>query len=602
MSRAGYAGVITDKELQNGTWDHDGDAGTDDIKFGFGVYGYLHTSTLTDAAAITTTPNFMWNEQVTYNGTKWVYDPIKYWPNGEDGNNAEGSPSNSAVQDNTNSKYLSFYAYAPWVSAGAASTGITAIPANDASNLKISYQLPTNITNASTVVDLLWGKRGNTTGYGLADGTDAGISNQYNVNLTKQNTTETVDFLFKHALAKIAGYDNTNHKSGLKVVYDIDGNGSGLTGFGATDPNTLVTIKEVTIKNTVDGSDKSNLYAKGDFDISTGTWSNQTKDNTINPTVNITIAPGAMNADIAETTPTHSTSWNPIGVTTTAKDVYKEGTDVNPIFFIPGVAQELEVEVEYVVRTYDAGLNNAASGGEGTWTKVTQKIKNTVTLPATTQPNKYYTLVMHLGLTSVKFSALVDNWEGATVGDGAGENPQEIWLPSNVVEYTATNNVTASATSTTIDLSGFTNFGTYTNYTETGDDIVSAVSVEGTTATLTLSTNTTSSAKSSTVTLKGSTGKVVVTLNQAAATISFGTPSTGTFSVEGPTDLDLSSATISVSKSGTDYTYSATADADHFSYDNSTSPKTITLPTDAGTYSVTVTQNQATLTQDVTRD
>ena len=267
-------------------------------------------------------------------------------------------------------------------------------------------------------------------------------------------------------------------------------------------------------------------------------------------------------------------------------------TTDNGFFLIPGIAgQQLEVTVTYNVRTYDNKLS-------GNMTDIAQTITNKVTLPALAV-NKYYTLVMHLGLTSVKFSAVVDNWDDASSDPSATE---EIWLPSNVVEYTATNNVTASATSTTVDLSGFTNFGTYTNYTETGDDIVSAVSVEGTTATLTLSTNTTSSAKSSTVTLKGSTGKVVVTLNQAAATISFGTPSTGTFSVEGPTDLDLSSATISVSKSGTDYTYSATADAVHFSYNNSTSPKTITLPTNAGTYSVTVTQNQATLTQDVTRE
>jgi hypothetical protein len=242
--------------------------------------------------------------------------------------------------------------------------------------------------------------------------------------------------LFKHALAKLGGYDNTNNKSGIKVVYDIDDNGTGITGAGTTDANTLVTIKKITIKNTTDGEPaKSTLYAKGKFDISTGTWSEQERDNSINPTVDITIEPAAMNVDIAEPTaaPTHSTSWSPIGVTTTAKDVYKSGTNVNPIMFIPGVAQSFEVEVEYLVRTFDAGLANTASGGEGTWTKVSQKIKNIVTLPAETAPNKYYTLVIHIGLTSVKFSAEVDNWQGATAGDGNGENPQVIWLPSNVV-------------------------------------------------------------------------------------------------------------------------------------------------------------------------
>lgn len=425
-TRAGTAGVITTTSLQTGTHKNDG----------FGVYGYLHTSPITDATAITIAPNFMWNEQVTFNSPNWVYEPVKYWPNGEDGNNT--SPSKTATQDAT--QYLSFFAYAPFVSAGAASTGITTIPANDANNLKISYQLPKTITDPATIVDLLWGMRNNSTGYNLADGAETAsqIANNYNVNLTKQNTTEKVNFLFKHALAKIGGYDNTNSQSGIKVVYDIDANGSGTTGGGSTDANTLVTIKEITIKNTKDGSDHSKLMAKGDFDISTGTWSNQAVDNTIDPTVDITIAQADMNTEIAEpnSAPTYSGSpatWTPVGVTTTAKDVYKTGTDVNPIVFIPGVAQELEVEVEYIVRTYDTGLNSAASGGEGTWTKVTQKIKNVVTLPADTAPNKYYTLVIHLGLTSVKFTATVSNWEGATAGAGAGVNPQVIWLPSNVI-------------------------------------------------------------------------------------------------------------------------------------------------------------------------
>ena len=430
VTRAGTAGVITTNSLKTG----------DHATSGFGVYGYLHSSALTDGNAVTTTPNFMWNEQVTYNNStsKWGYDPVKYWPNGEDGNNSPSSPSNTATQNST--QYLSFYAYAPWVSTGAATTGITAIPANNATDLKISYQLPATITDPTTVVDLLWGKRGNSTGYNLADGTETTEQKayQYNVNLTKQNTTETVKFLFKHALAKLGGYDNTNGKSGIKVVYDIDDNGTGITGAGSTDENTLVTIKEITIKNTTTGEPaKSTLYAKGKFDISTGTWSEQAIDNDINPTVDITIGQAAMNEAIAEptspTTPTHSSSWSPIGVTTTAKDVYKSGTDVDPIMFIPGVAQSFEVEVEYLVRTFDAGLANTASGGEGTWTKVSQKIKNIVTLPAETAPNKYYTLVIHIGLTKVKFSAEVDNWEGATAGDGNGENPQVIWLPSNVV-------------------------------------------------------------------------------------------------------------------------------------------------------------------------
>jgi hypothetical protein len=58
-----------------------------------------------------------------------------------------------------------------------------------------------------------------------------------------------------------------------------------------------------------------------------------------------------------------------------------------------------------------------------------------VTLPSSLlASNKYITLVIHLGLTSVKFAASVAEW-GDSNGDGtpdANEN-ELVWLPSNVV-------------------------------------------------------------------------------------------------------------------------------------------------------------------------
>ena len=57
-----------------------------------------------------------------------------------------------------------------------------------------------------------------------------------------------------------------------------------------------------------------------------------------------------------------------------------------------------------------------------------------VTLPSSLlASNKYITLVIHLGLTSVKFAASVAEW-GDTDGDGTSDANvnQEVWLPSNV--------------------------------------------------------------------------------------------------------------------------------------------------------------------------
>lgn len=61
---------------------------------GFGVLAYYTKQD--DFNIKNHTPNFMWNQQVTYKGTNWVYTPVKYWP--------------TKVGDK-----VSFFAYAPYV-------------------------------------------------------------------------------------------------------------------------------------------------------------------------------------------------------------------------------------------------------------------------------------------------------------------------------------------------------------------------------------------------------------------------------------------------------------------------------------------------------
>ena len=107
------------------------------------------------------------------------------------------------------------------------------------------------------------------------------------------------------------------------------------------------------------------------------------------------------------------------------------------LIFIPGADQTIYVTIEYVVRTADANLSTG-------FTEVTQKITNKVTLPgATLGANKKFDLIMHLGLTSVKFEAIVADWQtnaGGTYNGSTGEytpdgvaNETSVWLPSNVV-------------------------------------------------------------------------------------------------------------------------------------------------------------------------
>ena len=107
------------------------------------------------------------------------------------------------------------------------------------------------------------------------------------------------------------------------------------------------------------------------------------------------------------------------------------------LLLIPGSGNTIYVTVDYIVRTAAPKL---AAG----FSEVEQVITNSVSL-ASLDPNKYYTIIIHLGLTSVKFEAVVADWatsndgtwsEDGTynAGSGATENTQSIWLPSNVVK------------------------------------------------------------------------------------------------------------------------------------------------------------------------
>lgn len=75
---------------------------------GFGVFAYFTDNG--DYDANTSTPNFMYNEQVTYKAktgsalADWTYEPVKYWPN-EYGDGAQSDDLDK----------LTFFAYAPWV-------------------------------------------------------------------------------------------------------------------------------------------------------------------------------------------------------------------------------------------------------------------------------------------------------------------------------------------------------------------------------------------------------------------------------------------------------------------------------------------------------
>lgn len=385
----------------------------------FGVFAYLSDggadgSTLFDPSSISIKPNFMYNEPVSTgdNGTTWTYSPVKYWPNGIDAANGASTPSNNATQSTV--QYLSFFAYAPYVSSFSGSDGMTALtPASNATGAPvISYTLKNSDYTVENNVDLLWGLRG-LASYEETDNTPSAgtVGTNYNINLTKQKTSATeankgkVNFLFKHALAKLGGVN------GLKVQLDVEDNNG-----GTIDANSCVTISDITIKNA-----ENQIATTGTFNIATGTWTASKATIASGNIVQLNSAE-KINANFFSTTgATYATTWSPTGVTSTPTTVYKSGQTDKGFYLLPNVAeQKIIISITYTVSTVDAKL-------DGGYSRVTQTISNEVTLP-TLESNKYYTLILHLGLTSVKFSATVASWDTTSPA-----NDKHIWLPSNVV-------------------------------------------------------------------------------------------------------------------------------------------------------------------------
>lgn len=410
-SRAGYAGDMTTAMLQ---------------KEGFGVIAYYtgsdDYSTWTKEA-----PNFMYNTKVSVAGAtgtevsenpSWTYSPTVYWPNGN-------ATADNAEAAGTGGGKLSFFAYAPYTAVtpntgivtatgDAATTGITALSSNAAPTAPtVSYSLGGG-------VDLLWGTAG-TNGATVNDAAQAGTTltggkAPVNVNLTKMKTDGKIKFLFKHALARVGS---------IKVVADVDA----VTG-GSLSNDSRIYVGIVSIENgmTIGETPVSTLIGDGSLDLTTGLWTTEGSTKiSLSKSIASSAIPvsgaAAMNTDIEvpNTNPeaVGTKKWEQIfttaGVTTEATSIYSSSVD--PILLIPGADQTLKVSISYWVTSKDSNLKRG-------YTWIPQTVSKTISL-GTLEMNKSYSLTLHLGLNSVKFTATVSEWDNAA--------SSSVDLPVNVV-------------------------------------------------------------------------------------------------------------------------------------------------------------------------
>lgn len=448
------------------------------------------------------TPLKYWPNEVKDNATDT--NPLK--ENVDDQDNDKGN--DPATTDYTHGGNVSFFAYAPYVDdaelGSNATDGIIAI--NGATtvaggNSKAQDPVITYVVAADgQVVDLLWGTLG-TAHAGVSGAANAGVTGSSTVDytegtftsgvssktyaeqllanyatpadLSKQKTSGTVELVFKHALSKVGGFSETpdpsdpsSIKHGLLVQLDIDDQKGAETG-GAKPDATKVHIRSVKIVAKSKVADESgnkpgepgyvDSYLKklqGDLNLATGKWDVLRESNIATGTnvgdagatthiiasSSTTDADAVLADDLLYTSKTISAESDFTslveGVLTTPKNVYKSET--NPLVFIPGTWPELTITVDYDVRTYDEKL-------DGKHTDIEQVISKKVTFAEPVKLNKMYSLVMHLGLTSVKFEAKVDNWDVDnddpnydTDGDGTVDlEVTDAYLPINVATAAA---------------------------------------------------------------------------------------------------------------------------------------------------------------------
>ncbi len=371
-TRAGTAGVMTTTTLQT---------------TGFGVFAQQGASYTASTGA-----NFMYNQAVTIENSAWTYTPLKYWPN-------ETATDNNGATS-TDTEGLSFFAYAPYVSAASGSTGITGMSTNGATtDPTITY---TVATKPSESVDLLWGvaPTGGLTYTNVANTTTSVSEGMPLIGLLKPAKEQKIKFLFKHALARL----------GMTVVAAVDQIPAGGTlGTGTKIYVNSVKITDAATTATIPSSATLNLKNSS---AGVALWTNPVTTSAFTCTIN---ASNELNEDLQGSTSAQTKA----GVTTSETAVLADGKYLM-LIPTPGTDATLEVEIDYTVITNDGNL----SAG---WAETQNVIKKTVTLTSGTgvgfTNNKAYNLKLILGMTSVKLDAEVAEWEIA--------GSTEVDLPKN---------------------------------------------------------------------------------------------------------------------------------------------------------------------------
>ena len=367
---------------------------------GFGVFAYYTNDS--DYNSSSSTPNFMYNQKVegavAGDGTAespyvytWSYTPVKYWPNEVAGN------------EQYDKDKVSFFAYAPYSAASTtdALNNFTFTPANDApGDPKIAYIVNTDVKKQE---DLLWGVN-NT----VAE-SDAGYGFPFK-DQQKQTVGGDIKFQFKHALARI----------GFNVLAMVDD----LTTSKEIADGTDIVVTQVELIGKFYASGALNL---NNTEANVPLWSDAaaSADDGVRTFVLSSVADNFVNEGDFGTKDEGADQTHGQLV---SKEIKPLNADDSYLMVIPqkfdGTTHpKIKIRVTYDVITADGKLDTKQS-----------KVTNVITsdeFAFTFVGGNAYTFNLHLGMTSVKFSADVAAW--TEVGTGTVVNVP-INTPDPVVE------------------------------------------------------------------------------------------------------------------------------------------------------------------------
>lgn len=444
-TRAGVSGEATLARLQDNTAP---DPNPDPLNAaGFGVFAYY-----TDNFDYTPvyTPNFMYNEQVTYDGSAFGYDVTKYWPN------EHGSAATSADQDR-----VSFFAYLPYVNTDPA-TGMVINPDTDVPYDASDEALQWGITGMKRnsmqgdpliqyiasfeegkSVDLCWGTTGGSDVAWNTNGLTPGqtIKGGYpwlNVRKPTGNADAVgnkVKFTFQHATAQLYVTVKTDNTSGWEDI--------------SADDNTKVWVRSIRFTGIAQKA-ALNLNNPKTVAANKARWIDYYGANELEMGESVTVYDGRKDGSegLADATAANEliTGINPdfiqdekqlkngawlgssetgyhSGVTSTPTNLF--GENDKPVYVIP-TGEKVTVEIVYDIETIDSKLPVFLSDGETPGSTIENRISKPITFTNTSSVNttklengKKYTLNLILGMKDVRFDASVnETWDADWSGTG----------------------------------------------------------------------------------------------------------------------------------------------------------------------------------------